>query len=119
MSKMSLKQKLKNNELTISSWIMMRTPMSIIDIEHISIDLQTVEFLITTIQSKSIKALVRVSKNKEVVIKRVLDMGANGIIVPMVNSKEDAIKVVEYAKYPLLSKRGVGLDRASGYRNRF
>jgi 2-dehydro-3-deoxyglucarate aldolase len=128
---MNLKQKLKNNELTIGSWIMMGTPMSVevmalagfewlvIDIEHTSIDLQTVESLITTIQAKNIKALVRVSKNEEVVIKRVLDMGADGIIVPMVNSKEDAIMAVEYAKYPPLGKRGVGLYRASGYGKTF
>ena len=64
---MSLKQKLKNNELTIGSWIMMGNPMSVevmalagfewlvIDIEHTSIDLQTAENLIRAIQSKDIK----------------------------------------------------------------
>lgn len=124
---MSLKQKLKNNELTIGSWIMMGSSMSVevmalagfewlvIDIEHTSIDLPTVENLIRTIQLKNIKALVRVSKNEEVVIKRVLDMGADGIIVPMVCSKEDATQAVDYAKYPPVGKRGVGLYRASGY----
>lgn len=128
---MNLKQKLKNNELTIGSWIMIGDPMSVevmalagfkwlvIDIEHTSIDLKTTENLIRTIQSKNIKALVRVSKNEEVIIKRVLDMGADGIIVPMINSKEDAIQAVEYAKYPPIGKRGVGLYRASGYGTTF
>jgi 2-dehydro-3-deoxyglucarate aldolase len=128
---MSLKQKLKNNELTIGSWIMMGNPMSVevmalagfewlvIDIEHTSIDLETTQALITTIQSKGLKALVRVSKNEEVVIKRILDMGADGIIVPMVCSKEDAITAVNYAKYPPIGKRGVGLYRASGYGTKF
>lgn len=128
---MSLKQKLKSNELTIGSWIMIGDPMSVevmalagfewlvVDIEHTSIDLQTTENLIRTIQSKNIKALVRVSKNEEVIIKRVLDMGADGIIVPMVCSKEDAMQAVEYAKYPPVGKRGVGLYRASGYGTTF
>jgi 2-dehydro-3-deoxyglucarate aldolase len=128
---MSLKQKLKNNELTIGSWIMIASPMSIeilalagfewlvIDIEHTSIDLQTTENLIRTIQSKHMKALVRVSKNEEVVIKRILDMGADGIIVPMVSSKNDAIQAVNYAKYPPVGNRGVGLYRASGYGSTF
>ena len=128
---MSLKQKLKNNELTIGSWIMIGHPISVevmalagfewlvIDIEHTSIDLETTQSLITTIQANGIKALVRVSKNEEVIIKRVLDMGADGIIVPMVNSKEDAKKVVGYAKYPPIGKRGVGLYRASGYGIKF
>ena len=128
---MSLKQKLKNNELTIGSWIMIGNPMSVevmalagfewlvIDIEHTSIDLETTQALITTIQSKGLKALVRVSKNEEVVIKRILDMGADGIIVPMVCSQEDAIQAVNYSKYPPIGKRGVGLYRASGYGTKF
>ena len=128
---MSLKNKLKNNQLTIGSWIMIGNPMNVevmalagfewlvVDIEHTSIDLQTTENLIRTIQSKNIKALVRVSKNEEVVIKRILDMGADGIIVPMVCSKEDAIQAVNYAKYPPQGKRGVGLYRASSYGTKF
>lgn len=128
---MSLKQKLKNNELTIGSWIMMGSPMSVevmalagfewlvVDIEHTSIDLPTAENLIRTIQSHGINALVRVSKNEEVVIKRILDMGADGIIVPMVCSKEDAIAAVNFTKYPPVGTRGVGLYRASGYGTTF
>jgi 2-dehydro-3-deoxyglucarate aldolase len=128
---MSLKQKLKNNELTIGSWIMMGNTMSVevmvlagfewlvIDIEHTSIDMEMAQTLITTIQANNIKALVRVSKNEEVVIKRILDMGADGIIVPMVCSKEDAKMAVDYAKYPPVGKRGVGLYRASKYGVKF
>ena len=91
----------------------------VIDIEHTSIDMETVQILITTIQVNNMKALVRVSKNEEVVIKRVLDIGADGIIVPMVCSKEDAKMAVEYAKYPPAGKRGVGLYRASKYGTKF
>jgi len=128
---MSLKQKLKNNELTIGSWIMIGHPVSVevmvlagfewlvVDIEHTSIDLQTLENLIRAIQTNNIKALVRVSKNEEVIIKRVLDMGADGIIVPMICSKEDALNAVNYAKYPPIGKRGVGLYRASAYGTKF
>jgi len=128
---MNLKQKLKNNELTIGSWIMMGNQMSVevmalagfdwlvVDIEHTSIDLETTLSLITTIQANEMKALVRVSKNEEVVIKRILDMGADGIIVPMVCSKEDAKLAVDYAKYPPFGKRGVGLNRAQKYGTKF
>jgi 2-dehydro-3-deoxyglucarate aldolase len=128
---MNLKQKLKNNELTIGSWIMMGNPMSVevmalagfdwlvVDVEHTSIGLETLQNLITTIQAKEIKALVRVSKNEEVIIKRVLDMGADGIIVPMVSSKEDAQQAVDYAKYPPVGKRGVGLYRSTAYGTKF
>ena len=127
----SLKEKLKKNELTIGSWIMIGHPISVevmalagfewlvVDMEHTAIDINTAQNLITTIQANGIKALVRVSKNEEVIIKQVLDIGADGIIVPMLNSKEDAIKAVEFAKYPPIGKRGVGLYRASKYGVKF
>lgn len=44
------------------------------------------------------KALVRVSKNEEVIIKKVLDMGADGIIVPMVKSGDEAREAVGYTQ---------------------
>ena len=128
---MSLKNKLKKNELTIGSWIMMGHPMSVevmalagfdwlvVDIEHTSIDLDMLQSLIVTIQSHDMKALVRVSKNEEVIIKRVLDIGADGIVVPMVSSKADALQAVSYAKYPPVGKRGVGLYRATKYGTKF
>lgn len=127
MKNTTLKQKLKNNELTIGSWITIGHPAVAeilanagfewltVDIEHNQIDGSMVTSLIRTIQSKNIAALVRVSKNEEVTIKHVLDAGADGIIVPMVCSKQDAIKAVEYAKYPPVGKRGVGLSRAQNY----
>ena len=128
---MNLKQKLKNNELTLGSWIMVGNQMSVevmalagfewlvVDIEHTAINMETTQMLITTIQANDMKALIRVSKNEEVVIKKVLDMGADGIIIPMVNSKEDAEKAVSFAKYPPFGKRGVGLYRAQKYGTKF
>ncbi len=124
---MSLKKKLKNNKLTIGSWITIGHPavveiMSsagfewlVVDMEHTSIDLTTAHNLIATIQANDMKALVRVSKNEEVIIKRILDMGADGIVVPMVKSKADAMEAIDYAKYPPVGKRGVGLFRAQKY----
>ena len=123
----SLKKKIKAGELTLGSWITIGHPnvaeilanagfdWLVIDIEHNPIDPAMVQTLITTIQSKGVKAIVRVSKNEEVVIKQVWDAGADGIIVPMVCSKEDAIQAVNYAKYPPIGKRGVGLARAQQY----
>ena len=87
----------------------------VIDMEHTTIDLTMAQILISTIQSNNMKALVRVSKNEEVIIKRVLDAGADGIIVPMVKSKDDALELISYAKYPPIGKRGVGLYRAQKY----
>jgi 2-dehydro-3-deoxyglucarate aldolase len=123
----TLKLKLKNNELTIGSWITIGHQSVIevlsnagfdwltIDMEHTTIDYSTAQTLINTIQSKGIAALVRVSKNDEVYIKRVLDAGCDGVIVPMINNAADAKKAVEYVKYPPEGKRGVGLYRAQKF----
>jgi len=128
---MSLKEKLKNNQLTIGSWITIANSAVVeimatanfewlcIDMEHTSIDLASAQMLITTIQANGMKALVRVSKNEEVIIKKVLDMGADGIIVPMVKNEAQAKEAVSYAKYPPNGKRGVGLYRAQGYGTTF
>lgn len=127
MKNTNLKKKLQNKELTIGSWITIGHPAIpeilanagfewlVIDIEHTTIDLSMVQSLITSIQSKGMAALVRVSKNEEVVIKRVLDAGADGIIVPMVCKVQDARNAVSYAKYPPEGTRGVGLARAQNY----
>ena len=120
MKNKTLKNKLSKNELTIGSWITIGHPSVpeilsnagfdwlTIDMEHNSIDNSMMQNLISVIQSKNLAALVRVSKNEEVAIKHALDAGADGIIVPMVKNKNDAIKAVEYAKYPPLGTRGVG-----------
>lgn len=124
---MSLKQKLKNNKLTIGSWITIGHPNVVdimstagfewlcIDMEHTSIDLNTAHILINSIQANNMKSLVRVAKNEEVIIKKVLDIGADGIIVPMIKNKYEAKRAVDYAKYPPIGKRGVGLYRAQNY----
>lgn len=129
--KNSLKNKLSSNQLTIGSWIMIGDPVVVevmklagfewlaIDIEHTSLDLNTVENLIRVIQANQMYALVRVSKNEEVIIKRILDMGADGIIVPMVCSQNDALQAVNFSKYPPKGIRGVGLYRATGYGKEF
>ncbi len=128
---MSLKEKLKNNKLTLGSWITIGNPSIVeimatanfewlcIDMEHTSIDLTMAMMLITTVQANNMKALVRVSKNEEVIIKKVLDMGADGVIIPMIKTKEEAEEAVSYVKYPPNGNRGVGLYRAQGYGTSF
>lgn len=125
--KSPLKTKLKNNELSVGSWLTIPHPSIIeimssanfewltIDIEHAAIDFETVQNLIGHIQANKMEALVRVSKNDEVIIKRVMDAGANGVIVPMVKNAEEAKDAVSYVKYPPKGKRGVGLSRAQQY----
>lgn len=86
-----------------------------IDMEHSVTDYSEAQQLIMAVQSKKIKAFVRVGENNIRIIKRVLDAGADGIIVPSVNSAAEAKKAVDAVKYPPFGKRGVGLARAQSY----
>ena len=114
-------------EQKIGSWITLNHPSIAeimagagfgwlcVDMEHSVIDYHEAQLLIMAIQGKGLKAFVRVGENNERIIKRVLDAGADGIIVPAVNSKEDAERAVRLVKYPPDGNRGVGLARAQGY----
>jgi 2-dehydro-3-deoxyglucarate aldolase len=63
--------------------------------------------------------IVRVPEAAEVPIKKALDLGADGIIAPQVNTAEQAANVVRFARYAPEGARGVGLARAQGYGQRF
>lgn len=130
-SKSSLKQKLIKRELSIGSWLTIPHQAVIeilstaefdwltIDMEHAAISIETIMNLIGHIQGNGMQALVRVSKNEEVPIKRVLDAGADGVIIPMIRNKKEAIQAVNFVKYPPVGKRGVGLNRAQKYGTAF
>lgn len=127
----TLKGKLKTKSLSIGSWLTIPSQSIIeilatagfewlvIDLEHSPISIESTLNLIGHIQGNDMQALVRVSKNEEVIIKRVLDAGADGIIVPMINSKSDIELTVDYVKYPPVGKRGVGLNRAQKFGTKF
>jgi 2-dehydro-3-deoxyglucarate aldolase len=86
-----------------------------VDMEHSAITLDKAQDLIRVIELSGVIPLVRVGKNDPLVIKRVMDAGAHGVIVPMVNNRQDAENAVAAVKYPPLGKRGVGLARSQGY----
>ena len=90
-----------------------------IDIEHSTCSLETTERLVRVIDLSGKTALVRLSSNNAVQIKRVMDAGAHGLIVPMVNSKEDVLKAYKAMHFAPLGYRGVGLARAQGYGTKF
>jgi 2-dehydro-3-deoxyglucarate aldolase len=116
-----------NKRIQLGSWITINNPSIAeimadagfdwlcIDLEHSVTDYFEAQQLIAAIQSKGIKAFVRVGENNVRIIKRVLDAGADGIIIPSVNSALEAKKAVQAVYYPPFGKRGVGLARAQGY----
>lgn len=85
-----------------------------IDLEHSPMSLEQVQAILTAKQPQC-AGLVRVPNNCDEWIKRVLDIGADGIIVPHVSSKEDALRAVKSAKYPPAGERSFGAGRAHAY----
>ena len=79
----------------------------IIDLEHTARDMGLVESMVVAAELYSMTAIVRVASADEKQILQVLETGAQGIIVPMVNSADTARRALEAAKYPPDGKRGV------------
>lgn len=83
--------------------------------EHAPLDVYDVELLLMGVKGSDCVGIVRVPWNDPVYIKRVLDIGAQGIIVPWVSSYEDALALERAVTYPPKGVRGVGPRRAVMY----
>jgi len=127
----SLKSKLRNRQLTIGSWITLGHSSIAeimakagfdwltVDMEHSAITMHQTQQLSQVSDLSGWVPLVRVGANDANLIKRVMDAGAHGVIVPMVNTREDAEQAVGAVKYPPQGFRGVGLARAQSYGTNF
>lgn len=128
---MTLKSKINSGELSIGSWITLSHPAIAeifskagfdwlaVDLEHSVITIKEAEELIRVISLYGITPLVRLTSNNSDQIKRVMDAGSHGVIVPMVNSAEDALAAIKAVKYPPQGYRGFGLARAQSYGHGF
>jgi 2-dehydro-3-deoxyglucarate aldolase len=124
---MELKSRLAANELTIGSWITLGHPAIaeimasagfdwlVLDTEHSVLELSEVQMLIQVLDSQRCPAIVRLTSNHPDQIKRVMDAGATGVMVPMIKSATDAKAAIDSVYYPPRGLRGVGLARAQGY----
>lgn len=84
------------------------------DMEHSAIDVPCMQRMLQAGQHLC-TCIVRSPSHDEVWIKKILDAGADGIILPLVNSAEEAEKIIQFCKYPPKGRRSVGLARAHGY----
>jgi 2-dehydro-3-deoxyglucarate aldolase len=85
-----------------------------IDAEHGPLEARELAAILQAVGHKA-ACIVRVPEAAELPIKKALDLGAHGIIVPQVNTAEQAADVVRWARYAPEGARGVGLARAHGY----
>ena len=126
-----LKAKLKARELCLGTWITLGNSTIaeifsragfdwvVVDLEHSTISIDQAGELIRTIELAGTSPLARLTSNDTNLIKRVMDAGAHGVVVPNVNTSEEASKAVAATRYAPLGHRGVGLARAQGYGPKF
>jgi 4-hydroxy-2-oxoheptanedioate aldolase len=87
----------------------------VLDKEHGPYGVETVQEYIISAERRNITPLVRVKDPTRASILKVLDVGARGIIVPMIKTREEVEKIIEYAKFHPMGRRGVALARAYSY----
>ena len=85
-----------------------------IDMEHGAVSISEAQRMLQAVKGDC-NAIIRVAHNSPILIKQALDIGADGIIVPLVNSADEARQAVESAYYPPRGKRSVGIARAHAY----
>ena len=84
----------------------------IFDMEHGGLSLEQFKTLSIISNSNKIAPFIRIPEIKYNYVARALDLGASGVMVPMVNTPDDAIKIVRSSKYPPQGKRGAGFGFA-------
>lgn len=122
----SFKTRLRDRELFIGTLVTLSSPdvaeiMSRvgfdylwIDLEHTPLDFVHAQRMVQAVGGRC-PCLVRIPENKEVWIKKALDTGCDGIVVPQVRSAAEAEAVVRWSLYPPEGERSVGVSRAHRY----
>ena len=91
---------------------------AVYDMEHTGWDVETIRMLIATTPRPRLVPIVRIPTTQYHFVSRVLDMGAMGIMAPMVESAEEARLLVQSAKYPPVGRRGAAFSIAhDDYKN--
>jgi len=122
----AFRQKLKAGNFCLGAGITLNDPAVLeclgrfcdffwIDLEHTCVGLESLQGHLIAARAVNLPALVRVPSFEVGIIKRVLDSGASGLIVPQVRSAEEVRAVVAASRYQPLGQRGFGPRRAAQY----
>ncbi len=122
-----VREKLKAGEPVLGSFLGLGSPTVaeqmarigfdyiVIETEHNGLDMAEVQHMLMAINGSDAIPIVRIPNSDQVFIQRSLDIGALGILVPLLRSAEQARTVVEATRYPPEGNRGFGPLRASQY----
>ncbi len=87
----------------------------VIETEHNALDSAEIEHMLMAMAGTDVTPIVRVPSSNRVYIQRALDMGALGVLVPLVSSADEARAVVDATRFPPEGSRSFGPLRASRY----
>jgi 2-keto-3-deoxy-L-rhamnonate aldolase RhmA len=122
-----VKEMLARGEPTVGHWLSLASPALaellasfgmdwlMLDTEHGPASYETVEDIIRAVRPTPAVPLVRVHDGQHSTIKKVLDRGAMGVLVPLVESAEQARAIVAACKFPPEGTRGIAGTRASRF----
>ena len=126
--KNTVKAKLKNGKKTAGAFLQTLSPVSaeilaasgfdwlIVDLEHSPCSFEGLQAHLQAMNGSGAVPFARAPWNDAVAIKRILDTGVMGVLIPYVNTREEAEAAVAACKYPPKGIRGVaGSPRAAGY----
>lgn len=125
--KNALKEKIRRGEPAAGIWSMLRDPFAIeamaavgldwwaVDTEHTPATTDDLLRIISMLEGTRTVPLIRLMNNDSQWFKTALDLGAQGVIVPMIESADDARRAVNFCRYPPQGSRGFGPIRASRY----
>lgn len=127
MSRLNFKNSLKNREIIFGGWISYDHPSIAetfaltgfdfisIDMEHAPISISSAQRIISISQAYQIPCLPRPVSHSNDFFKPLLDSGADGLIVQMVETLDEVNKISNHLKYPPLGKRTYGVNRAQSF----
>src|SRR6185312_1648077 len=123
----NLREKIISGRMVVGTWISVPDPAVIevlaqagfdyllLDGEHAPINPSQLVALALAAERRGCPVIYRVQANSADLIKAALDVGVDGLMVPMVETPDEAAAVVAAAKYPPAGRRGMGPWRASNY----
>jgi 4-hydroxy-2-oxoheptanedioate aldolase len=125
--KNKLKEKLEGGEVAVGSFVTVASArltkfigligfdFIVIDMEHGPIDITVAEDMVRGAETAGVTSILRVTSNSPHLIIRALDIGAEGLHIPNINTESDATNAVQSCKYAPQGKRGMAGVRALGY----
>lgn len=122
-----LKQKLRNRERLYAAWVSYAHPsitetfahagfdFMFIDMEHSTISIEQGQRIIAASQSEGVPCIPRPVSHSNDYIKPLLESGADGLLIQMVETADQVQALIDHVKYPPIGRRTYGVNRAQAY----